>query len=164
MLNTKPTRIISPEEALIRLRNLCSEKEKCSGDIKEKLRQWNIEGKEWESILDSLIKDKFVDDIRFTGYFVRDKQKIYKWGKEKIKFALKSKGIGQEIINDALSTVDPDNFEESLRTLLSKKSLELQKYNPYERKNRLIRFAIQRGFDYDLIFRIIDEFVRDNSE
>jgi len=160
----KPTRIISPEEALIRLRNLCSEKEKCSGDIKEKLRKWNIEVKEWESILDSLKKDKFIDDIRYSGYFVRDKQKIYKWGKEKIKFALKSKGIGQEIINDALSTVDPDNFEESLRALLSKKALELQKYNPYERKNRLIRFAIQRGFDYDLIFRIIDEFVRDNSE
>lgn len=160
----KPTRIISPEEALIRLRNLCSEKEKCSGDIKEKLRKWNIAESEWDGILESLKKDRFVDDIRYTGYFVRDKQKIYKWGKEKIRFALKNKGIALDIINDALSTVDPENFEESLRTLLKKKSADLQKYNPYERKNRLIRFAIQRGFDYDLIFRIIDEFVRDNSE
>jgi regulatory protein len=157
----KAERIISPEEALSRLQNLCSGHEKCSGDVREKLRQWKISAEESDKILWRLIKDKFIDDQRFVGFFVRDKQNINKWGKEKIRFALKNKGINQELINEALSLLPAGNYEESLRELLSKKARELSKYPPYEKKNRLIRFAAQRGFDFDLIFKIIDEFVRE---
>jgi regulatory protein len=157
----KSERIVSPEEALSRLQNLCSTQEKCSGEIKEKLRRWNIPEAEGTKILDKLIKDKFIDDQRFVGFFVRDKQKINKWGKEKIRFALRGKGLSQELINEALSALPSENFEEALRELLARKARELVKYDSYEKKNRLIRFAIQRGFDYDLIFRIIDDFIKE---
>jgi len=113
--------------------------------------------------VDSLKKDKFFDDQRFTEFFVRDKQKLNKWGKEKIKFALLSKGLDAEIINEALSAIEPGNFEEALRELFSKKSRELSKYKPFERKNRLIRFALQRGFDYNLIFNVVEDFVKDTE-
>jgi len=157
----KPVRIISSGEALARMQNLCSTHEKCSGDVREKLRQWNISEAESIKIIDLLKKDKFIDDHRFTEFFVRDKQKINKWGKEKIRYALKNKGLGQDIINEALSTLPEENFESALRESLSKKSLELGKYKSYEKKNRLIRFAIQRGFDYDLIFRVVDDYTGD---
>ena len=155
----KPKRIISPEEALSRLQNLCSTHEKCTGDVREKLRQWNINADEKEKIISRLIKDKFVDDTRFAGFFVRDKQRINKWGKEKIRYALAHKGLSKEIIDEALLSLPVENFEDSLRELLQRKSRELSKYEPYEKKNRLIRFAVQRGFDYDLIFRLVDEFL-----
>jgi regulatory protein len=157
----KTVRNITPAEALARLQNLCSTQEKCSGEVREKLRKWNIPEAERDKIIESLMKDKFIDDHRFAGFFVRDKQKINKWGKEKIRYALISKGLKQEIISEALSSLPKENYEESLRELLTRKSKELEKYKSYEKKNRLIRFAIQRGFDYDLIFRIIDEFIGD---
>ena len=157
----KPVRNISPQEALSRLQNLCSTQEKCTGDAREKLRQWNISKAEIEKIIGRLKEDKFIDDRRFVEFFVRDKQKINKWGKEKIRYALKNKGLNQEIINEALSSLPSENFEDALRELLTKKSRELGKYQSYEKKNRLIRFAVQRGFDYDLIFRIIDDYVND---
>ncbi len=159
----KPTRNVSPQEALSRLQNLCSIQEKCSSDILNKLRQWNISENDREKIIASLKKDKFLDDKRFAEFFVRDKQKLNKWGKEKIKYALLHKGLEQDIIDDALSTLVPGNFEETLRELLSKKARELSKYKSFERKNRLIRFAIQRGFNYDLVFRIVDDFVQDKE-
>lgn len=159
----KPVRGISPQEALSRLQNICSTQEKCSSDILAKLRQWKISANDQEKIVDSLKKDKFFDDRRFTEFFVRDKQKLNKWGKEKIKFALLSKGLDAEIINEALSAIEPGNFEEALRELLSKKSRELNKYKPFERKNRLIRFALQRGFDYNLIFNVVEDFVKDTE-
>jgi regulatory protein len=155
----KTVRVITPAEALARLQNLCSTQEKCSGEVKEKLRKWNIPEAERDKIIDSLKKDKFIDDHRFAGFFVRDKQKINKWGSEKIRYALINKGLSQEIISEVLSNLPKENFEDSLRELLTRKSRELGKYESYEKKNRLIRFAIQRGFDYDLIFRIIDEFI-----
>jgi regulatory protein len=158
-MNLKPPRELSPEEALSRLQNLCSAQEKCSGDVMKKLRQWKISEANSEKILLSLKKDKFIDDQRFTGFFVRDKQKINKWGKEKIRYALKSKGLSQEIINEGLLTLPLENFENALRELLAKKSRELSEYQPYEKKNRLIRFAVQRGFDYDLVFKVIDDYV-----
>jgi len=147
-------------EALSRLQNLCSTQEKCSGDVREKLRQWGIPEEEQQGIIDKLVKDKFVDDHRFAGFFVRDKQKINKWGKEKIRFTLIRKGLSREIIDEAFSSIPVEDFETSLRELLGRKSKELGKYESFEKKNRLIRFAIQRGFDYDLIFRLIDEYVK----
>ena len=159
----KAPRDISFEEALSRLRNLCSTQEKCSGDVNEKLRQWGISPEEKEKIIDRLVKDKFVDDRRFAGFFVRDKQRISKWGREKIRFALVRKGLSKEIIDEALSALPAENFENALRELFIRKSKELSKYESYERKNRLIRFALQRGFDYDLVFRMVDEFAKDQE-
>jgi regulatory protein len=157
----KSIRKMTPEEALSRLQNLCSASEKCTGELREKLRKWEIPEGESEKIVEKLKKDKFVDDNRFAGFFVRDKQKINKWGKEKIRYALIHKGLNKEIIDEALSTLPNENFEDTLRELLSRKSRQLEKYERYEKRNRLIRFAIQRGFDYDLIFRVVDDFVRD---
>jgi regulatory protein len=151
---------MTSDEALSRLQNLCSTQEKSTGDVKAKLRQWKISEAEMEKIIDKLKKDKFIDDRRFVEFFVRDKQKINKWGKEKIRYALKNKGLNQDIINEAFSALPAENFEVSLRELLAKKSGELAKYQSSEKKNRLIRFAVQRGFDYDLIFRIVDDYVK----
>ena len=155
----KTERTISKEEALSRLQNLCSKLEKCSGEVREKLRLWKIAGDEADKIIDRLKKDKFIDDYRFVGFFVRDKQKINKWGKEKIRYALKMKGLSEEIINEALGALPVENYEETLRELLQKKSKELSKYEAYDKKNRLIRFAVQRGFDFDLIFRVVDDYI-----
>jgi len=157
----KAIRKITPAGALERLQILCSAREKCTGDIKEKLRQWNISGAESAVIISNLIRHKFIDDRRYAGYFVRDKQKLNKWGKEKIRYALMNKGLSKEIIDEALEELQVENYEEALRELLIKKSRELNKYDPYEKKNRLIRFAAQRGFDYELIFRLVDDYVRD---
>jgi len=150
---------ISSSEALSRLQNICSGQEKCSSDIRTRLRQWKISPEDQEKILNRLIKDGFVDDRRFTGFFVRDKQRLNKWGKEKIRFALQRKELSREIIDEALLLIPDENFEETLRELLRRKSAETTKYNPYELKNKLIRFAVQRGFQYDLIFRVVDEFI-----
>jgi regulatory protein len=156
----KSPKNITPEEALSRLQNLCSTQEKCSGDARTKLKQWNIPSENHESIIDKLIKDRFIDDTRFVGFFVRDKQNINSWGREKIRFALIQKGLSKAIIDEALGSLPVENFEASLREILERKAKELSKYEPYEKKNRLIRFAVQRGFDYDLIFRLVDDFVR----
>jgi regulatory protein len=153
------TRYISTEEALTRLQNLCSSQEKCTGDVREKLRLWNIPPDEQEKIINSLVNDKFIDDQRFAGFFVRDKQKINKWGKEKIRYALIHKGLSKSIMDGALESMPAENYESVLRELLTKKSKELGKYESYEKKNRLIRFAVQRGFSYDLIFRVLDDFI-----
>jgi regulatory protein len=154
-------KIITPEEALKRLQHLCSSREKCSSEIIEKMKAWNLPPSEQEKILSSLVRDKFVDDRRFAGFFARDKQKINKWGREKIRFAMTRKGLSREIIDEALESLPSGNSEQILRDLLGKKSRELSRFNPWEKKNRLIRFAVQRGFDYDLIFRLVDEYAGD---
>lgn len=150
---------LTSDEAILRLQNICSNREKCTGEIREKLRQWNINKEEAELIIKKLINDKFVDDHRFAGFFVRDKQKLNKWGREKIRYALIHKGIQKEIIEKALESLEVSDYEETLRELLARKSKELYKYESHEKKNRLIRFAVQRGFDYDLISSVINDFI-----
>ena len=73
---------ISEKEALLRLQYLCSKSEKCSQDIMDKLRQWNYQG-DFEAIVSNLEHEKFVDNIRFTVAYARDKFRFSAWGKNK---------------------------------------------------------------------------------
>ena len=71
--------IISPEKALQRAQALCARQERCSHDIRLKLRQWKLSNADIEKIVKQLIADSFINDERYAKMFVRDKSKFNKW-------------------------------------------------------------------------------------
>ena len=66
-------------ELLERAARLCSKSEKCSSEIRDKLNQWGMPESEIDRAITSLEKEKFIDDRRYAGYFVRDKLKFNRW-------------------------------------------------------------------------------------
>ncbi len=151
---------ISSQEALTRLQKLCSHQEKCSSDIQVKLNSWGIDENDTQKILVELKREKFLDDKRFAEFFVKEKQNINKWGKEKIKFALIKKRIDKEIIDGVLSEINQENQMIVLKGLLIKKKGEIKSANPYEIKRKLINFGLQRGFGIDNIYTLVDEILK----
>jgi regulatory protein len=152
---------ISSRLALTRLQKICSLQEKCTADIMQKLETWAIPEQDIQKIIGSLKRDKFIDEERFAVFFVRDKHKINKWGREKIRYALLLKGLATEIIEAALSEIKEEKYNETLKELLIKKKKETKSNNSYEMRGKLIRFGTQRGYSFDIVYKLVDEVMKD---
>ena len=142
--------------ALQRAAALCSRQEQCSSHIKGKLKSWNVSESDTEKIIALLQKEKFLDDSRYATFFVRDKFRFNSWGKIKLTVMLHQKEIPKVIIEEALSQIDMEDYYQTCKRLISAKSATLKESNQFKRKGKLFRFAAQRGFESDLIHRILN--------
>jgi regulatory protein len=140
---------------LERAASACSRSEHSSGQVRVKLQMWKVP-EEWiDRILATLKEQKFVDDRRYASLFVKDKFRLNKWGKVKIAHLLRQHGIGEEMIRFSLEEIDEGEYYELCRSLIRSKSATLKERNPYARKGKLFRYASSKGFEPDLIYRVI---------
>ena len=144
------------EKELDKMRRLCSRREYCVTDIRSKLIK-ALEGDDQkvEEALKTLIKEKYIDDLRYATAFARDKASIAGWGEVKIRYMLSVKGIARDVISQALEEVDDAKASIRLQKLLENKFKAL-KDDPQCRL-KLIRFAMGRGYSYD---EVIDNMPR----
>ncbi len=139
-----------------RLRGLCSRREYCRSEVMKKALT-ALDGDEAAAseVVESLVMDKYVDDLRYAAAFARDKASIAGWGDVKIRYMLSSKGISKEIIAEALEGIDEVKASEKLRKVLETKAKSL-KDDP-QKKLKLIRFALGRGYEYDDVKEILNQ-------
>ena len=142
------------EKALDKMRRLCSRREYCVSDVQAKLMK-ALEGDERKvnTALESLIADKYVDDLRYATAYVRDKSAISGWGEAKIRYMLSSKGVAKDVISQALQEVDQTKASNRLVKLIENKYRVL-KDDPQWRL-KLLRFAMGRGYSYDEVNQIL---------
>jgi len=143
------------EKAVNRAANLCSGSERCSSDIRTKLQSWGLDEKETDKAIEFLTKNKFLDDRRFAGYFVKDKLRFNKWGRIKIAYALRQKEIQADIIEQSIGEIDQDHYTEVLDQLLNSKIKSIGSIRKRENKAKAFRFAAQRGFTSDEIYKAL---------
>jgi len=150
-------RQLTEQELLSRLTALCSRAEHCSGEMREKMSHWGVESELQERVIRYLVQEKYVDDERFCRAFVNDKIKYSHWGRKKIELALWQKGIEKAISEAVLGDVDDAEYANVLRPLLKSKSRSIKAASEFERNQKLIRFAMSRGFEYKIIRMCVDD-------
>ena len=153
--------MLSPQQALVRLQNLCSRGEKCIFDVRKKLITWDINPNDSESIINDLLAGKYIDEERYATAFVRDKSRFAHWGAIKIRAALKAKNISDSIIQTALKELEKLNYDDVLEDMLRKKIKSIKAANQNDLKAKLIRFGMSRGFEYDLIYSLVSKIITD---
>lgn len=144
-------------EALKYSMDLCSRQERCRSEIAEKLASFKLTPAEIKTILETLVKENFIDESRYAGTFTRDKLRFNKWGKAKIRYMLEGKKLPVTIISDALDEIDEGYYREILKEELIKKRRTIKGSNAFEVRGKLFRFARQRGFETGLIYTMLDE-------
>lgn len=156
------------EQVLERLRSRCSRAEYSSGQAYAYALRYLDQTLSREmvaaEIVAILVDERFIDDSRFAGAFVRDKLKFNGWGKQKIVYRLKALGIAGDVISKAIGeNYSANNREEAcevLQKLVEKKWKSLGKIdNIKARRVRVIRFALGRGFDYEDIVKCLNNIV-----
>lgn len=151
-------KILTPEQALAKLQDLCARAEVSTGEALEKLRRWGVTGHRAEQVVQSLVDSRFIDDGRFARAFVRDRYLYSRWGRLKISQALRLKRVDREYIDEALDEeIDQQVYEANLVALLRAKLRQLpDSDDEYAICGKLMRFAAGRGFEPSLIMRVVE--------
>lgn len=146
-------------KTLHRLQSQCSKREYCSSEIfKKALTAFDGDREAAGKLLSSLIEDKFVDDLRYSSAFAREKSRLSGWGPVKISYALSGKGVPKATIQEALEDIDQDEAERKMNAVLLTKSRSL-KGDPQERL-KLIKFGLTRGYDYDNVAKAVEDVLK----
>lgn len=151
------SRTLSYEQALQRAASLCSTSEHCIYDITAKLNKWGISADDAEEIIDRLIDEKFIDESRYAKAYANDKFRFAHWGRVKIKNMLYLQHIPEAEINEALELIPQHEYEETLRSVIESKQRTMAETGSYEARMKIIRFAMQRGFELHEIAKFVDE-------
>lgn len=149
--NIKQRRKKSPEAALASLMRLCARGEKCSCDALRLMRGWGVEPTEQQKILHKLIQERYIDDSRYAKAYTREKCSINGWGEIKIRQMLRTKGIENAIIAEALEEINQRESTERLRERLKRKLRTIKASTPFELRAKLIRYGVSLGFDYQSV-------------
>jgi regulatory protein len=151
----KDVQTISMNTALERLKQICSRSERSSYEIRKKLKEWRLEAY-CEQVIKILTEENYLDDIRFARAFAHDKILLNKWGKYKVRYLLKGIQIADNMIQQALDSIDDQEYAEILFEELRKKLSTLKKYPAYQIKTKLFAFGTQRGYEPDIIHRFFE--------
>lgn len=126
---------------------LCASSEQAPGDIREKLIKWGLSGEDIGHILQQLTQQGFLDEARFAKAFVKDRFAFNGWGRIKIAYHLKQKGIPGDVIDDAMTAIDETRYRERLTELLQAKWRTVKEREPRAAWAAMMRFAASRGFE-----------------
>lgn len=131
-------KVKTPEQALAALMRLCARAEKSQEDARRLMRGWGLAERDAEGVLAKLVRDRFIDDARYAGAFVREKLRLSGWGEYKIRTALQRKRIDRALIDAALAEADRSGMDERLRRQLERKARTAKYSTQYELKTKLI--------------------------
>jgi len=111
----KPEKIITIEQAFAQMARLCSRKECCVWDVRQKLKRMSVSEEAAGAIIDRLKKGRYIDEARYTRNYIHDKLTFNKWGRMKIVLSLRQKQIPAEVIDAAFEEFTESQLSESLR-------------------------------------------------
>ena len=146
-----PTEDNFQKSALNKIINYCNYRDRSTKEIKTKLLDLNYSIEIIDSAISQAIELGIVDNFRFSKSFSRGKNQKNRWGKIKIAYELKNKGLNNKEITFGLESIEEKTYYKVLM-----KSIEVYKRKSKNfEKNKLIKHLINKGYDTSLVFTTI---------
>ena len=142
---------ITEQEAYLQLAALCAQAEHCEQEMRDKMRRWELDAAVQDRIITRLTTERYIDNERYARAFVKDKIRYNKWGRRKVQQALWQKHIDNDIQQRVLDEIDEKEYLDVLCPLLKQKRRSIKAASDYELNQKLVRFALGRGFGFDII-------------
>ena len=139
----------SLEEILSKMQSYCAYQERSHFQVEQKLRDFDLVPEAKDYILMKLMEDNFLNEERFARTYVRSKFYHNKWGKRKIINGLKQHRIHPNLIEKSLEEISPDEYIRLIQSLIEKKKNEFSTKNNFQKKQKIINYMLQKGFDYE---------------
>jgi regulatory protein len=124
--------------------------------MRDKMKRWGVEPDAQDRVVARLIKERYIDNERYARAFVKDKIRYNKWGRRKVMQALWMKRIDDDIQHRVLDEIDDKEYIDVLIPLLKQKRKTIKAKSDYELNQKLVRFALGRGFDFGIIRQCMD--------
>lgn len=123
-------------------------------EMKKYLKKKNFSDRDIADTVEFLKGKGYLNDYEFAKLYTKDRMKSGKRGKDLIVRDLFRKGIGRKEIDKAIKECGADVADEEAVFLLARKKYESVKHkdNPASKVSNYLR---QRGFDYDVIKKVL---------
>ncbi|XVJ67382.1 MAG: RecX family transcriptional regulator [Lacibacter sp.] len=139
---------LTREQALQKAKHYCAYQERCHSEVKEKLYSFGLRKTDVEQVLTQLIDEDYLNEERFAIQFAGGKFRMKQWGRVKIKYELKQKGVSEYCIKKALKEIDEEAYRKTLRKLFDEKMKTLRsETNQFIRKRKLQDYLLQKGYE-----------------
>lgn len=151
-------RPISTDQAKQKVAKFCAQRERSPKEAWDKLVSFGLEQDQVSEVLTLLIKDDFVNPQRFANAYCNDKFEFNSWGKQKIRMNIGIHQLDSNLVEQALARIDYGKYRARLEELASKKWQALEREPSMKRKQKTVAHLASKGFEMDLIWKIIGEF------
>ena len=142
---------------LHKIQYFCSYQERCIRDTEEKLKDWAVQKKLIPSIISRLQEEGYINEERFAKVYAGSKFRVNKWGRQKIEFELKLKGIPEVMIQKGIEEIDEEDYQRILRELIRKKQKEITPEKDLNIREKIITFVQGKGYEMELILTALKE-------
>lgn len=100
-----------------------------------------------------------INDRTFASWWIDQRNRFRPCGQRLLRIELRAKGVSKEIIDESLCINDEDQMQLALAAA-SKKMKLLKKYNEEEIRLKIGQFLLRRGFDWNIIKKVVDTLIR----
>ena len=140
-----------------KINKYCAYQERTHLEVRNKLFEYGLASDDVDMLISQLITDGYLNEERFAKTFAGGKFRIKGWGRIKIIHELEAKGLTKNCIFIGLKEITESDYVETLQILLKKKAAVVQADDDFIRRDKIARYAIQKGFEPELVWRWIKE-------
>lgn len=153
---------LTPQEAYARLASYCAQAERSPSDLRRRMQRLELAEELQAELLTRLEAEGFVSGERFARAFVHDKHRFNGWGPRRLEHELRRHGIASSVITAALEELEEETSAEDEESRVLELLRAKQRSLPagLERRkafDRLMRFGLYRGYDYDEVREAITQ-------
>lgn len=134
-----------------KLAHYCAYQDRSHWEVERKLNEFSLIPEARDEILIYLLQNNFLNEERFARSFARGKFYQKSWGRIKIKQELKKRDIPEILIKIAFQEIDEEDYIKTIDNLIEKKKNLLKESNEFKKNQKIIRYLMQKGFEYQII-------------
>ena len=151
----RTSKLLTFEQAKQKALRYCAYQERSHQEVKNKLYELGLFSSDVDELLSYLITEGFLNEERYAKLFAGGKFRLKQWGRIKIVHALEGKGLSKNCIRLGLKEIDEEDYQQTLKKLISTKLREVGKENPFIARDKVSKSLIQKGYEPDLVWKML---------
>lgn len=129
---------------LDRARRYCAVEERCPYDVRRKLTEWGADEGEKDAVVTRLEADGYLDEGRYARAYCESKMLRGGWGRQKVRYELRQKGVSREAIEEGVASVPQEEYMAALRRQVEKRLGE----GVLELDDKTKAYLLRRGYGW----------------
>ncbi len=139
--------------------NFLSRKDRSTREVIRKLKEKGFTKEVTKKVLEFLKSYGYINDLEYAKKFVKQRVVVRGYGKFKVIYELRDKGINDNIIEKVTQNIEDDEYESAIK--LGRKKARRLDLTDYKEKQKLYSYLQRRGYSYDIIKSVLQQI---NSE
>lgn len=127
--------------------------------LEEALRKRSCSDEVAARVLDRMTEVGLVDDVAYANMLVRSKQAERGLARRALHHELRAKGVDDDIIAEALETVDPETERARAEELVAKKLRTMAGLDPLVQSRRLAGMLARKGYSSSVAYAVVRDAV-----